>query len=114
MVDVSMRVRGRDQAQEATPNPRGERRQRRMQVLKEARAGHASVRVIPQEKYRHVLKHPSNGIGFRKEGGATWPNDRFTQRRLRDGSVTLEPAKEEKKDEPKRSTSTSASTSSTT
>jgi len=44
---------------------------------------------------RRLLKHP-NGMGFRPTGGIEWPNDRFTKRRLRDGTVKVE---EEKKEE---------------
>jgi hypothetical protein len=40
------------------------------------------------------LKHPRAG-GFPKSGGAEWPDDRFTKRRLADGDITKEEAKEE-------------------
>jgi hypothetical protein len=96
MVDMSTRMaaRGKDQAPE---HQRNQNRQRRLQVLKDARPQHATVRVVPtDEKYRPVLKHQPSGIAFRKEGAAEWPNDRFTQRRLRDGSVKLEETKEDK------------------
>jgi hypothetical protein len=50
------------------------------------------IRVVPKDDVlRKLLKHPANGVGFRPEGGIEWPNDRFTQRRLRDGDVMLEP-----------------------
>ena len=40
------------------------------------------IRVVPRnDDMRRVLKHPTSG-GFRASGGATWPNDRFTKRRL--------------------------------
>jgi len=58
----------------------------------------AGVRVVPAtDDYRKVLKHPARG-GFPESGSAEWPNDRFTKRRLADGSVTREapPEKEEK------------------
>jgi hypothetical protein len=68
---------------------RGQRRKYRLERLKAARPSHG-VRVVPaSEELRKVLKHP-NGIGFRKQGGIEWPNDRFTKRRLADGSVKLE------------------------
>ena len=106
MVDMKTRMaaRGQDQPPE---NLRNTPRQRRLQVLKDARGERANmVHVVPaDEKYRGVLKHLPSGIGFRKDGGALWPNDKFTQRRLRDGSVKLEAQQEEKKDEPKRTTS---------
>jgi hypothetical protein len=48
------------------------------------------LRVVPKnENIRKYIKHPS-GISFRPQGGVEWPNDRFTQRRLADGDVTLE------------------------
>ncbi|MFH0298357.1 hypothetical protein AAFX91_14160 [Bradyrhizobium sp. 31Argb] len=49
------------------------------------------VRVTPaSDELRKVLKHP-NGSGFLPGGGsAEWPNDRFTKRRIADGSVTVE------------------------
>jgi hypothetical protein len=43
---------------------------------------------------RRLLKHPRAG-GFPKSGGAEWPDDRFTKRRLADGDITKEEAKEE-------------------
>jgi hypothetical protein len=47
------------------------------------------VRVEPvDEAHRHVLRHP-NGPAFRAEGSAEWPLDRFTHRRLRDGSIKI-------------------------
>jgi hypothetical protein len=47
------------------------------------------VRVEPvNEEQRHVLRHP-NGTAFRPTGSAEWPMDRFTQRRLRDGSIKI-------------------------
>ena len=53
------------------------------------RQGHPRVRVEPTaEKLRHVLKHP-NGMAFRATGSVEWPLDRFTHRRLRDGSIKI-------------------------
>jgi hypothetical protein len=47
------------------------------------------VRVEPtNEALRHVLQHP-NGMAFRAQGSIEWPFDRFTQRRLRDGSIKI-------------------------
>jgi len=42
------------------------------------------------------IKHP-NRAGFTKEGIGFWPNDTFTQKRLRDGDISLvvEETKEE-------------------
>jgi len=54
------------------------------------------VRVLPSDDdMRRFLKHPRAG-GFRSTGSVEWPNDTFTQRRLRDGSVKLEDAAEQK------------------
>jgi hypothetical protein len=74
---------------------RGLRHRERMQKL--AEAAPVGVRVAPQEKYRKVLKHPTRG-GFPAEGSVEWPDDRFTRRRLADGSVTREERAEEHRD----------------
>jgi hypothetical protein len=112
MVDMKTRMaaRGKDQPPE---NMRNQRRQRRMQVLKDANSGRQQmVGVVPgDEKYRAVLKHLPSGIAFRKDGGALWPNDKFTQRRLRDGSVKLAPEKKEETKPAASSTSAPRSTS---
>ena len=51
--------------------------------------GQGRVRVEPaNEALRHVLRHP-NGMAFRASGTVEWPWDRFTQRRLRDGSIRV-------------------------
>jgi hypothetical protein len=47
------------------------------------------VRVEPtNEEQRHVLRHP-NAPAFRDTGSIEWPFDRFTQRRLREGSIRI-------------------------
>jgi hypothetical protein len=77
------------------------RRQRlaRIQKLREV----PGVRVVPADgdgftadDMRRLLKHPRAG-GFRAEGSIEWPNDIYTFRRLREGSIKLE---EEKPAEP--------------
>jgi hypothetical protein len=73
----------------AAPTPvRGQRMRQRMERLRAAtRPG---IRVVPSnEKMRRLLRHPHAG-GFRAEAGADWPNDRFTKRRLADGSIARE------------------------
>ena len=40
------------------------------------------------EAVRAVLRH-TNGIGFASTGSASWPDDPFTRRRIRDGDVVL-------------------------
>ena len=48
------------------------------------------VRVLPaSDELRAALRHP-NGMGFRSTGSIEWPMDKFTQRRLREGSITIE------------------------
>jgi hypothetical protein len=110
MVDMKTRMaaRGQDQPPE---NLRNTRRQRRLQVLKDVNSGRQQmVSVVPSdEKYRAVLKHLPSGIAFRKDGGALWPNDKFTQRRLRDGSVKLEAVKKEEKAEDTKPAASSTS-----
>lgn len=50
---------------------------------------HVRVRVEPvKEEQRHVLVHP-NGMAFRATGSVEWPLDRFTHRRLREGSIKI-------------------------
>jgi hypothetical protein len=47
------------------------------------------IRVVPRdEQMRKLLVHPK-GIRFRPTGSIEWPNDRFTQRRIADGSIKL-------------------------
>jgi hypothetical protein len=53
-------------------------------------AARPGIRVVPRDDdMRRLLKHPRAG-GFRSEGSLEWPDDTFTQRRLRDGSVKAE------------------------
>jgi hypothetical protein len=69
-----------------------------------------TVSVLPaNEILRRKLKHP-NGMGFRNEGPIRWPLDKFTQRRIADGSVTVveEPRPEEPKHEEGRARSRSS------
>jgi hypothetical protein len=77
---------------------KGQRRKAQLQAIKDASADvQKTVRVVPSDdKMRRLLKHP-NGMAFRPTGGVEWPMDRFTKRRLKDGTVKLE---EEKKAPP--------------
>jgi hypothetical protein len=60
-----------------------------MQRIKAARP-QGGIRVVCEEKYRKVLRHP-NGTGFPADGGsAEWPNDRFTKRRIAEGAIKRE------------------------
>jgi hypothetical protein len=71
-----------------TVSLRAQRQRDRMEKLRAAIP--PCIRVLPSnDDMRRVLKHPTAG-GFRKEGGATWPNDRFTKRRLQDVTIKRE------------------------
>jgi hypothetical protein len=86
MVDVNIRTPQRADRQLS------ERKKHQLERIARRKANRppSSVRVVPaNEDLRRVLKHP-NGMAFLAEGGAEWPNDRFTKRRLADGGVTLE------------------------
>ena len=77
MVDVTTKV--------MTP---GERMKQRIARVRDA-VKVPGVRVEPaDDNMRRLLKHPVAG-GFRSEGSVEWPNDGFTKKRLRDGSVKL-------------------------
>lgn len=68
---------------------RGLRAKQRMAVMREAAAS-PGISVVPaNDDGRRLLKHPRSG-GFPETGAAVWPDDRFTKRRLADGSVTRE------------------------
>ena len=83
-----------------TVSLRGQRQRDRMEKLRAATP--PGIRVVPRDDdMRRVLKHPTSG-GFRASGGATWPNDRFTKRRLQDGTITREekPAEQSTEESP--------------
>ena len=64
-------------------------KQARLKLIAEARQI-PRVRVLPaSDAIRRVLKHP-RGMAFRSTGSVEWPFDKFTQRRLREGSITIE------------------------
>jgi hypothetical protein len=49
-----------------------------------------TVRVMPRdEAIRKGIAHPEGNLKFPDSGSVEWPLDQFTQRRLRDGTVTL-------------------------
>ncbi len=109
MVDTRMRVQ-HPRTDQARPEPvqapqenlRHQRRIKRLQRLKDARPEVKMVNVVlVDERHRPVLKHQPSGIGFKDSGGAVWPDDNFTHRRLRDGSVKLADEKPEAKPEAK-------------
>lgn len=59
----------------------------RLQAIADARKI-PRVRVEPTKPEYRVLRHPS-GMAFRAEGSVEWPNDRFTQRRVAEGSIKI-------------------------
>jgi hypothetical protein len=72
----------------------GERMKARIQRVKNS-VKVEGVRVEPNggegytaDDMRRLLKHPTAGA-FRSEGSIEWPNDTFTQKRLREGSLKL-------------------------
>jgi hypothetical protein len=55
------------------------------------------VRVLPRDERvaRSKIRHPSTGAGFSKTDAsrsAEWPMDKYTYRRIKDGTVTIESA----------------------
>ena len=43
-----------------------------------------------KENVKRDIKYPVGNIGFDENGEAEWPMDQFTQRRIRDGDISLE------------------------
>ena len=74
---------------------RGKRQAERTKMM--AAAKPKGVRVTPaNDDMRRVIKHPHSG-NFPKTGSAEWPNDRFTKRRIADGSIKLDEKKPDDK-----------------
>ena len=70
----------------------------RQERLERVRAATAvpTVRVTPaSDDLRRLLKHPY-GMAFRSTGSAEWPHDKFTKRRLADGSIKLTETRQSK------------------
>jgi hypothetical protein len=77
-----------DQQVNRPTGPKAHPRHRAALALENQRK-HVRVRVEPvNEEQRHVLKHP-NGMAFRDTGSVEWPLDRFTHRRIREGSIKV-------------------------
>jgi hypothetical protein len=56
--------------------------------------GPAAIAVYAtSEDIKKYIRHPFGVRQFDRDGKAVWPDDQFTQRRIRDGDVTLEPPK---------------------
>jgi hypothetical protein len=71
----------------------------RLRAIAEARKI-PRVRVEPtSEEFRRAIRHPS-GMRFRPEGSVEWPNDRFTQRRVAEGSVRIVEAADKRQQAP--------------
>jgi hypothetical protein len=87
--------------------PRGKRAHpERLKAIREAQKI-PRVRVEPtSEVYRRVLVHEPSGMAFRNEGSVEWPNDRFTRRRIADGSVRIVEQAEGRQDRQTRDAST--------
>jgi hypothetical protein len=84
----------------ARPGQARRDRMARIQKLNEV----PGVRVVPAsgegftaEDMRRLLKHPKAG-GFRSEGDIEWPNDTYTFRRLKEGSIKLADQKPTRQD----------------
>jgi hypothetical protein len=74
---------------------RQERIKARKELLARITPRYPAVRVNPKDDdLRRVLKHPS-GIAFPATGSVEWPNDKFTRKRIADGSVTVADMKQE-------------------
>lgn len=75
-----------------TPDPRLTRnaaKQARLQAIAKEKQV-PRVRVVPaNDVLRRILRHPL-GMPFRSSGSVEWPLDKYTQRRINDGSVTVE------------------------
>jgi hypothetical protein len=72
------------------------RRQQQLARMERVRKGVevSRVRVTPRDDtVRALIRHPRGGK-FRSVGDIEWPNDRFTQRRIAEGSVTVSPPPE--------------------
>jgi hypothetical protein len=71
-------------------------RQERLKRIREQNAPRR-VRVLPKnDVIRRDIVHPVNNIAFPPQGGSVeWPLDQFTNRRIRDGDVTIEEPKKE-------------------
>jgi hypothetical protein len=44
-----------------------------------------------KDNVKRDIKYPTGQIGFDENGESDWPMDQFTQRRIRDGDISLEP-----------------------
>lgn len=80
---------------------------RRAQIAQDrmrARTAHLKgIRVLPKnDDVRKYIKHMPSGLAFRSEGSIEWPNDKFTQRRIADGTVIVVKPEEKTQGRPAR------------
>jgi len=78
MVDVKTELMARKNA-----------RQERSRTRREAAIPNTVMVEPTKDEYRKTLRHMPSGVGFKETGGARWPMDTFTQRRIREGAVKL-------------------------
>lgn len=95
MVDMKTETKPQSQnsqiSQSKPVNPRDAIRERRTRRLRLIAAGKPNtIKVFAaNETMREVLRHGGNGMRFRDsiDQGVEWPNDSFTARRIKEGSV---------------------------
>jgi hypothetical protein len=67
--------------------PESQAAKARRERLERIKITEPRIRVEPAtDAIRRLLKHPT-GLGFLSHGSAEWPHDRFTRRRLAEGSI---------------------------
>jgi hypothetical protein len=89
------------------PSVRKQRQLMRMAMVKQGKEV-ARVRIAPcNETARANIKHPRAGA-FRSTGNNEWPDDTFTRRRIREGTVKLEAARDRSQEKPTEKTTTAA------
>jgi hypothetical protein len=89
------------------PNARKASKERLAAIAAANRPDIAVVRVVAtSDALRRVLVHPS-GRKLRATGSTEWPMDKFTARRLAEGSIKIEDEKEEKKEDNKKASTAS-------
>jgi hypothetical protein len=99
MIDFTQRLQVPGHADPEREERRGSPAQRRLAVIRE-NAPETTVRVkagtykdwrgqtYPPELIRDRLKHPS-GLRLRGAGATDWPNDKFTKKRIADGTLVV-------------------------
>jgi hypothetical protein len=94
-----------EQTEKQAENPRTKIREARLARLRLVEGPPNTIKVYAgNEAIRASMRHGGTGIGFRETLGepVEWPNDSFTHRRIKDGSVRTDgpgPAESAKVDE---------------